>query len=288
MPQISLVMPVWNGEKYLRETLDSVLFGQNFRDFEVIVVDDGSTDQTAAVLRSYKDDRLRVFCLSHGGIVHALNFGVTQAKSRWIARQDADDVSFPERMGTLARAAAQKPDAVLFYSDVELFGECVPVTAPARLARTRAMLALRLCFHTPFAHSSAMFDKAAFQRAGGYRPEERHAEDFGLWGRLIETGPSLAIPRKLVRLRRHSESVSATNADIQAALSRTISVRHCQRFFSLDESPAFRAFDVLRRRPGDRAWGEWLWFLTRCAPHARWKSLEMAAWLASQTVRRFY
>ena len=243
IPQISIVMPVWNGEKYLRETLDSVLLRQNFRDFEFIVVDDGSTDQTPAMLRSYNDDRLRVHSVSHGGIVHALNFGVAQAQSRWIVRQDADDISFPARMGTLAQAAARKPDAVLIYSDVEPFGENAPVTAHPRLARSRALLALKLCFHSPFAHSLVMFEKQAFQRASGYLPEERHAEDFGLWGRLIETGPLLAIPRKLLRLRIHSESVSATKADVQAALARQISVRHCRRFLNLDASDALRAYN---------------------------------------------
>src|SRR5580698_3447780 len=96
-PRISIVMPVWNGETYLAATLESVLT-QTFTDFELIVVDDGSTDATLGILKSCPDPRLRVFQLEHGGIVKALNHGLAQARSEWIARQDADDISLPRRL----------------------------------------------------------------------------------------------------------------------------------------------------------------------------------------------
>ena len=87
-------MPVWNGERYLREAVDSIL-NQTMDDFELLVIDDGSTDSTPDILRSYADPRLHVHRLEHAGIVVALNHGLTHARAEWIARLDADDISQP-------------------------------------------------------------------------------------------------------------------------------------------------------------------------------------------------
>ena len=95
-PRISILMPVWNGEKFLAAAVDSLL-AQTFTDFELLVVDDGSTDATPEILRAYSDPRLRVVRLDHAGIVVALNHGLAQARAEWIARQDADDLSEPRR-----------------------------------------------------------------------------------------------------------------------------------------------------------------------------------------------
>src|SRR5256885_16905715 len=89
---ISVVMPVWNGERYLRESIESIL-RETFPNFELIVIDDGSIDSTPEVLHSCNDPRLQVFRRKHAGIVDALNFGIAHAQAEWIARQDADDLS---------------------------------------------------------------------------------------------------------------------------------------------------------------------------------------------------
>src|SRR5712675_1535849 len=107
-PAVSVVMPVWNGEEYLAESIDSIL-GQTFKDFELIVVDDGSTDRTLEILSSYGDKRLRVQRLDHGGIVLALNCGLNVAKGKWIARHDADDISLPHRLETQWRTVHDHP-----------------------------------------------------------------------------------------------------------------------------------------------------------------------------------
>ena len=96
MPQISVIMPVRNGERFLRQTIDG-LRAQTFADFELIVVDGGSTDRTLDILASYQDPRIRVF-QQPLEITPARNFGIAQSKSPWIAVQDADDVSLPKRL----------------------------------------------------------------------------------------------------------------------------------------------------------------------------------------------
>lgn len=276
-PRISIVMPVWNGEKYLRPAVASVL-GQTLGDFELIVVDDGSTDTTLEILQSYSDPRLKVHRLDHGGIVNALNFGLAQARAEWIARHDADDISLPHRLERQWSEINRRSDAVLCHTDVELIGEGAASVGRARFPRTRSFLALRLCFQCPIAHGTVLFKKQAAAAVGGYLPEERHAEDFSLWGRMLERGDFTGLPEKLMQARVHPASVSQRNLEAQMALANRIGVRHCQRFMSLSEADAQRANSLLRGA-GSKERGEWWWFFTRCAPRLRWKSSETFVWL---------
>jgi glycosyltransferase involved in cell wall biosynthesis len=283
-PRISVLMPVWNGEAFLAAAVDSV-FGQTLEDFELLVVDDGSTDRTPEILRQYTDPRLRVIPSEHAGIVIALNHGIAQARADWIARLDADDISKPQRLEAQWRAVSKNPKAVLCHSNVEHFGENAPTTKPARLPRSRSFTALRLCYMCPISHSSVLFNKAVALAAGGYQPEERHAEDFSLWGRMLERGTFVGLSEKLVRFRSHAQSVSQRNLETQKTLTRRIGARHCRNFMRLDEVAANRANDVLATPADQRSWRNWWWFLTRCAPRLRWKSVETLSWLLRQSLK---
>jgi glycosyltransferase involved in cell wall biosynthesis len=285
-PKISVVMPVWNGEMHLANALDSIL-AQTFSDFELIAVDDGSSDGTPDILRSYQDERLRIHRLNHGGIVTALNFGVAQSRAEWIARQDADDISQPERFAAQMKAVQARPDAILSYTDVALIGEDARGIKHARFPRTKAFLALRLCYQNPIVHSTVLFRKDAFLRAGGYVPEERHAEDFALWGRMLELGDFVGLTNRLLHLRVHPQSVSKGNSGRQNALATEIAIEHCQRFLRLPADDARRACGILSQPPGERSGLDWRWFLQRCAPRLRWKSNEFRAWLIFQTLKQF-
>ena len=277
-------MPVWNGEKYLAESVDSLL-AQTFADFELLVIDDGSTDRTPEILRAYADPRLRVLRLDHAGIVVALNHGLANARAEWVARLDADDLSEPRRLELQWKAVSRNPRAVLGHTAVTFFGEGSIMPGEARLPRSRSFMALRLCYQCPVTHSSVLFKKAVALAAGGYRPEERHAEDFSLWGRLLEQGEFIALPEKLVRFRVHSQSVSRQNLETQLALARQIGIRHCRNFMRLNEADAVRANALLLAAPRERSWQDWWWFLTRCAPRLRWHSAETFGWLLWQTAK---
>lgn len=284
-PRISILMPVWNGEKFLAAAVDSVLT-QTFTDFELLVVDDGSTDGTPEILRGYADPRLRVLRLDHAGIVVALNHGLAEARAEWIARLDADDISEPRRLELQWQALARRPGAVLCHSDVNLFGEGAASAGTARLPRSRGFTALRLCYKCPIAHSTVLFKKSTALAVGGYLPEERHAEDFSLWGRMLEQGEFISLPEKLVRFRVHGGSVSKQNLETQHALARRIATRHCQQFLQLNETEAARANRVLIATGRERSGTDWWWFLTHCAPRLKWKSGETFAWLFWQSVKQ--
>lgn len=283
-PLVSIVMPVWNGEKYLAPAIESIL-AQTFGDFEFIIVDDGSTDRTPAILQSYADPRLRIHRLDHTGIVTALNHGLAHARSAWIARQDADDISLPHRLASQWQAVNSRPQAVLSHTDVEFIGEGSESAGRGRFPRTRSFTALRLCSHCPIVHSSVLFKKDAALAAGGYLQAERHAEDFALWGRLLARGEFVGLPERLVQLRLHGQSVSQQNLAAQIALTKKIATRHCQEFFQLPEDAARRAQAILTTDPRERSWREWGWFMARCAPRLRWWSAESCAWLLKQTLR---
>jgi glycosyltransferase involved in cell wall biosynthesis len=283
-PSISIVMPVWNGEKYLSATIESIL-AQTFKDFELIVVDDGSTDGTLKILKTCLDPRLRVFQLEHGGIVKALNHGLAQARSEWIARQDADDISLPARLEIQWQSIRQNPKAVLCHTDVEYINETNVLVGRARIPRTRSFTALKLCFQCPIVHTTVMFKKEIALAVGGYLPEERHAEDFSLWGRLLERGEFIGLPEKLVQFRLHAQSVSQKNLEVQQALARQIGILHCQNFLRLNEAEAVRANTLMLTTLSDRSWRDWWWFLLYCVPRLRWKSAETMGWLIWQTVK---
>jgi glycosyltransferase involved in cell wall biosynthesis len=277
-------MPVWNGQQYVRAAIESIL-NQTFPDFEFIVVDDGSTDGTREILRSYEDARLRVFHLEHAGIVPALNFGVDHSKAEWIARQDADDLSQPDRLQRQWSRISASGKAVLCHTDFEFIEGDGPNPPKATFPRSRALVALKLCFQCPIVHSTVLFQKSAFRKVGGYRVEERHAEDFALWGRLAECGQIVGMRAKLLCLRQHPGSVSKQNVDAQSALTQKIAVEHCRRFMDLTDCDAKRAHRILATRPEQRHMSEWFWFLHSCVPRLRWWSGELFTWLLLQTLR---
>jgi glycosyltransferase involved in cell wall biosynthesis len=277
-------MPVWNGERFLAAAVNSLL-AQTFSDFELLVIDDGSTDRTLEILHTYADPRLRVLRQNHAGIVVALNYGLTLARANWIARQDADDLSLPHRLERQWQAMNLHPRAVLCHTAVSYLGERSGPANEARLPRSRSFMALRLCYQCPIVHSSVLFKKDAALAAGGYLPEERHAEDYSLWGRLLEQGGFIGLTERLVQFRLHSQSVSRQNLEVQAALTRQIGIRHCEQFFQLNVAEATRANALLLTPTRQRSWRDWRWFLTHCAPRLRWHSLETFSWLIWQTVK---
>jgi len=285
-PLISIVMPVWNGERYLAEAIQSIL-DQTFREFEFIILDDGSTDGTPEILTRYAsgDSRIRVIRLGHEGIVTALNRGVAESRAAWIARMDADDISHPERLARQWEVIEKNPQAVLCHTHVNIIGDPAYVTKAGRFIRSQALTALRLCFQCPIVHPTVMFRKEAFLKYGGYLQEERHAEDFALWGRMINHGPVIGIPEPSLDFRVHASSISKQQAAAQEALSQKISIRHCSQFMNLDQARATRAYRALQGTHVTAPVREWVWFVFNCLPRMRWQSLEMWAWVASRTIQ---
>src|SRR2546422_5563905 len=274
-PKISVIMPTWNAEPFLASAVESIL-SQTFPDFELLVIDGGSTDRTLEILSGYRDSRLRILPAPSAGILAALNFGIKQARAPWIARQDADDISLPHRLETQLNALNRDPKAIFSHTDVEFIGEGKDTLGRARFPRTQALVALRLCWQCPIVHSTVMFRKEAALAAGSYR--EPQAEDYDLWGRMIERGRCLGISQKLLKFRIHPVSASNRHRELMLTLARKIAVGHCRKFMQLSTEEAERAYAVLCASD-KRRWKDWSWFLVHCIPRLRWKSPEMYVWL---------
>ncbi len=277
-------MPVWNGEKYLRETIDSIL-AQTFSDFELIVVDDGSTDATPDVLASYRDPRLRVIRLTHSGVVCGRNTGTAQAKAGWIVSHDADDCSEPNRLQRQWDAVSHRRDVVLCYTGFRKLGDKSPPPRKGEFPRSRALLAMRLCWQNLFMTSSMVFQKGAFEAAGGHDRRYYPSDDYALWSRMLELGEFVGIAEPLVTYRIHSSSITGTTADLMDQQRRAIGIENCRRFMALTQEEAVRAFEILNARGKNLPHSGWLWFLRYCAPRLRWKSAEFYTWLGWQTAK---
>ena len=209
-PKVSVLMPVYNAERYLREAVESIL-GQTFGDFEFIIVDDGSTDGSLAILREYerRDGRIRLLSRPNTGIVGALNDGIALARAPLLARMDADDWSMPTRFERQVQFLDRHPECVavgtwLLVTDPE----GAPIftmrqeTDPAQLSRN--LLEFR---GTGIGHATVIMRRDAVMHVGGYRKEYQWSEDRDLWLRLDEIGTLTSISEVLYRYRYHLSSV---------------------------------------------------------------------------------
>lgn len=220
-PEVSVVMAVYNGEPYLRSSLESVLL-QTGVSFELIIVDDGSTDSSSAILDEFaqRDSRVRILRQENCGLTVSLQRGCNAARGQWIARQDADDLSFPDRLARQAALLRSDPQLSLVWSRSKIIGpegETLFATEHPR-DRQQAAQDLREGVSSP-CHGSAMFSAAAYRKAGGYRAEFRYAQDWDLWLRLIEVGEVQALPETLYARRVTDVSISAFRSEQQRELA---------------------------------------------------------------------
>lgn len=213
VPKIGVVMPVYNAEKYLASSLDSIL-GQTYQDFEIIAVDDCSTDSSASIIYSYaqKDKRIRGFQnASNLGVTKTLNYGILLSRSEYVARMDADDISEPKRfekqiefldkhkdiyvLGTCFHSMSQNMDRIIWTNHVE--------QDPVEIEK---VLKTRCCV----GHPTVMMRRRLFESLGGYseKPEHHTVEDYEMWLRTSRTYKIANLPDFLLKHRVHEAQVS--------------------------------------------------------------------------------
>ncbi len=249
--RVSVVMGCFNVAPSVEGTVRSIQ-NQSMRDWELIVVDDGSTDDTPEILRrlAAEDSRIRVITQPNRGLTQALIAGCNEARASYIARQDSGDFSLPERLATQHAYLEAHADAVAVGSSVryigpegEFLGEWVRQQSPRE---TTSDLLER---GTGFVHPSAMFRRTTYIEAGGYRPQFRYAQDHDLWYRLAEIGLLGSCPEVLFEYRQELGGVSPENRVIQKKLGEL--ARKCWelRTRGVPETPALEeAADLSLRR----------------------------------------
>ncbi len=209
-PMISVVMPVYNGEKYLREAIESIL-NQTYKDFEFIILNDGSTDNTEEIILSYEDPRI-VYIKNDKNlqIVETLNRGISLAKGKYIARMDADDISLPERFACQVEILEKSDEIIICGSYAETFGEECQ-TSIWKMPLTHPEIETTLLFHTAFIHPSVMMRANVIKENNlKYESIYEGVEDYALWMKMVQYGQMYNIPKPLLRYRIVANSITRT------------------------------------------------------------------------------
>lgn len=212
-PLVTVLMPVYNAARFLAEAITSVL-NQSFRDLELLIMDDGSTDESARIAHEFttRDPRARLLAGRHRGLVPTLNRGLEQARGRWVARMDADDISLPERIETQLTFVERNRGVAVVGTYATYIGETGRALGLYRLGPTSVAEFARMVetgelIH--LIHPTILMDRAIVMRVGGYDARFRHVEDLELYNRLAEQGQvSLAIPEPKLLYRVHRGSVA--------------------------------------------------------------------------------
>lgn len=207
-PRVSVVMSVYNGARHLEEALAAIM-RQTFADFEFLVVDDGSDDETPQILAAVDDPRLRVSRQQRAGLTCSLIKAVNLARGEYVARQDADDVSEPQRLAMEVAFLDSHPEVAIVGSAVGAVNDAgrklcdwyYPSGHEALVAELKRLL-------TPLPHSTIMFRRAAVLGVGGYRALFRKAQDYDLLLRIAERHRLASLPEQLCRLRLSDGSVT--------------------------------------------------------------------------------
>jgi hypothetical protein len=208
-PRVSVVLPVYNGAADVRRAIDSIL-SQTFRDLELIVIDDGSTDATPRILDEIADPRVRVFHQRNCGLPETLNRAIALCRGYYVARQDHDDLSLPTRLERQVTFMDAHTDCGLLGTRAEIHVGDVASGRAIDHPLHHPALCFELLFDTPFVHSSVMVRKAVFDAVGGYStdPARQPPEDYELWPRIARRFQVANLPERLHIYREVPGSLS--------------------------------------------------------------------------------
>lgn len=225
-PPITVLLSCYNGEKWLAEAIQSIC-KQSLSDFEFLIIDDGSQDQSLKIIRRFAeiDHRIRIVEKENTGLPDSLNLGLNLANGRWIARIDADDIASTQRLQKQYTAVKENPDLVLVGSyQIEIDKDGKEINTHIYPNSHKKLVHNLLTHKKFFAHSSSFFCRQTAIDVGGYRQRILKAEDYDLWLRLSRKGRILCIDEPLIKFRRHDEQISFTDAGRRQLLDTRVAL----------------------------------------------------------------
>ncbi len=248
LPKVSIIMAVYNGERFIRDAVDSIL-GQNFKDFEFIVVNDASKDKTVEILKSYSDPRLKIISNETNlGQTKSLNKGLFQAKGEYIARIDDDDVALPDQLAKQVTFLNEHPDVGMTacYIDIHDEGDSrVRVWKSDRDNILPEDIFFTLFFENCIAHSSIMARREILWKLGGYNESFRDSQDYELWNRLAKVTKIQKIPKVLLIRKEHGRNKDPKIAALYLKVQNDIYLNNIQKIHDQTLEP----FDLLAIHP---------------------------------------
>lgn len=215
-PVLSVVMSVYNGEKYLRESVESIL-NQTFEDFEFIIIDDGSADNSFKIIEDYARSDKRIVAiknLSNLGLSKSLNIALKNTKGDFIARMDADDISLPERLEKQVRFLKENPSYGLVgtaYIEINGNGKTIG-NQRIRFLETDENIKKKIVGFNPFPHCAVMFRKEIQDSIGFYNEDFKYAQDYEFWIRIMTRYKVSNLPEALV-YKRYSDNMISVNKE---------------------------------------------------------------------------
>lgn len=251
---LDVMMTVYNAERYLHDALGSIQ-NQTFRDFRLICIDDGSTDQSPDILSQFAaaDARIQIIRQTNQGVVKAANRGMSMCTAPLIARMDSDDIAMPTRLEKQVQFMAKHPDvSVVGTSILEIDAQSQPLATVVYPTEHEAIDAANMQVKTSLAHPTVMFRRDAFNALGGYREAFRYVEDLDMWLRLAEHGRLANLPDVLLCYRQHTDSISWNHTgEKEERLIQLLQTTYERRGVELPQSLVRRC--LTRRSPGGPA-----------------------------------
>lgn len=226
IPKVTVLMSVYNGEKYLREAIDSIL-NQTFKYFEFLIIDDGSMDNSREIIHSYKDPRIRlIFNEKNIGLTKSLNIGLGLAKGEYIARMDADDISLKERLKMQIQTMDADSKIGICGTWAKIFGNEESII---KYPITPQEIRVALFYYNPIIHSSVMIRKSyLIMNNLKYDESFKQSQDYELWVRCAKKFQIMNIPRVLLCHRKHSNQIGVKLLNKQTDYANKIRVSQIQ------------------------------------------------------------
>jgi GT2 family glycosyltransferase len=251
-PQVDVLLAVHNGGSYLTEAVESIL-GQTLADFTLIVVDDGSTDETARYLASLRDARLRVLRNEPGqGQTRALNRALEASRSPYVARMDADDIAEPERLEKQLAYLKAHPEVSVLGTAVTIIDEDGAPTGAWQTPAAPACLGWQTTWRCPLCHPSVMVRADFIRGLGGYDSRFEVAQDYDLWARVVAAGGKLAVlPERLLRYRMSASQMTARRRPVMDREVLEIAFRQTRWALQEPELPLEAVREMLRVYHGE-------------------------------------
>lgn len=200
-PKVSLVMSVYNQDKFLKEAIKSIL-SQTFKDFEFLILDDASIDESLTVIKSFKDKRIRLFTnKKRHGLTKGLNFLISKARGDYLCRMDADDISIATRLKEQVEYLERYPQFVLVGSFAKIINEKGRTVGEFRYPTGYQEIRRVILSYNPFIHSSVMFRKKALEKIGRYDEDLFYSQDYDLFLRFVVKCPCANLAKFLLKFR---------------------------------------------------------------------------------------
>ena len=236
-------MPVYNGQFFLKEAIDSIL-NQSYTNFEFLIINDGSTDDSEKIINSYTDHRI-VFInnAENKGLIETLNSGIQLSKGEYIARMDADDISLFNRIEKQVEFLDQNPEFGLLGSNYTIFGDKLEDVEYPSLHED---LKLACLMYNPFCHPSVMFRKSVIEKNKiCFEKKYIHAEEYKVWSEILSISKGHNLSEKLIKYRFHAAQVSQVHAQKQKEVSKLIRTEYLKNAgFELNECDLFAVWNL--------------------------------------------